>query len=116
MQDGEYLASGTVQSDVGVYGLSQLLARSGLRVEVRESSHFKGGKCVSLRSGEARVTAEQIESSTFLLRGEGTGPVELGALCRSLSSALGANSIEHRIELYDGSDILRHEYIYPPVA
>jgi hypothetical protein len=56
------------------------------------------------------------KAATFLLRGEGNGKAELGALCKALSAVLEANSIEHRIELYDGTDTLRREFIYPPVA
>lgn len=116
MEDDEYIASGTVQSGVEVSAFSKLLSRSGLPAEVRESSQFKGGVYVSLRQDEARVTAEKIEASTFLLRGEGNGSRELGGLCKALSAALAAAHIQHRIELYDGKDQLRHEHLYPPAA
>ncbi len=116
MEEDEFVASGTVQTGFDVWSFSQFLSRSGIPAEVRESSHFQSGEYVSVRKGETRVTAEKIEASTFLLRGEGTGGKELSSVCKALSVVLAAANIEHRIELYDGEDRLRHEHIYPPVA
>jgi hypothetical protein len=117
MEKNEFTACGTVQSDMDVWDLNHLLCDDGVPAEVRESSHYDGGYYVSVRHGEARITAEFFEEhSEFLLRGEGTGGEELSSLCKIVSVALAAAHIEHRIELYDEVDKLCHEHIYPPVA
>jgi hypothetical protein len=110
MDSKEYFAAGTAQSGDSIQDLAATLGEAGLTASLRESSHFLGGVYVSIRSGEARMTAEKINPETYHLLGDGDGPEDLTSLCGQVSRALASKRIAHSIELYDHEDQLQHEY------
>ncbi|MBX3628096.1 MAG: hypothetical protein KF892_24010 [Rhizobacter sp.] len=112
MTEDEYIASGTIRSSASLQQLLETLSSCGHPAKLGESSQFKGGQYVRIKHGEARITAENIDPATYLLRGESGQPGELELLCEAVSNALKSAHIIHSIELYDEDEILKNKYAH----
>jgi hypothetical protein len=73
-----------------------------LQAQVRESSHYQGGRYLLVHNrADARLTFEKVTSGEFLIKGETDTVEALEQLADKISKALAREKLKHRMELYD---------------
>lgn len=91
--------------------LARRLAEGNVGTRERASCHY-AGTYLLVRVGDAEVRIERISDGEFLLHADHGEPA-LGSLAAVLSAALTAGRVRHRIELYEGENLvhyLHHEW------
>lgn len=103
----EQTANGVIKCSQSMDQLFEILIANSQSAKISESSHYQTGRCIRLKHGDARITIEICDSSTYLLSGESGQPLELEILCETTTKALSSAKIIHEIELYDDNEMLK---------
>lgn len=105
MTDNSAQMAGELLTDVGLRPLSSRLASAGLRVQIRESSHYQGGEYIRVYEG-ADFTMEHVGLGEYLARGDAGSVEQMLATASRVSQALTGLGIRHRFEVYDSGNRL----------
>ncbi|QQS05566.1 MAG: hypothetical protein IPK50_01425 [Fibrobacterota bacterium] len=106
MSSQEQTANGVIKSSKSMDQLLEIFIANGQTARMAESAHYKTGRCIRVKHGEARITIEMCDSCTYLIHGEAGQPLELDALCETTTKVLSSEKINHDIELYDDSALM----------
>ncbi len=79
----------------------------GLNVQVRESSHYTGGKYIRVYDSDD-FTLERIAAGEYLVRGFEESLQHLFDVASRVSERLAVLQIRHRLELYAPSNELKY--------
>jgi hypothetical protein len=101
---GPHLA-GEISSHSSLRRLAALLRNGGLAAEVRESSHYEGGRYVRVTE-DGDFTLERTASGKFLASATMYIDAQLLDVASRASNTLAGQDIPHRLELYDGHSTL----------
>jgi hypothetical protein len=93
--------AGEIDLAVGLNQLAANLAKQGIRVEIRESCHYEGGRYIRVCEGAADFILEQI-SGEYLARADAASIGPMYQVSSRLSRALAALDIRHCFEVYSG--------------
>ncbi len=108
MTDAEWCQmAGQLESDLDLDRLAAQLSGSGLRVRLRESSHFEGGRYLRVEEG-ADFTLERVGSTEYLARADASSLEQLLRAASTVSLALAGLDVRHRFEVYDPASRLAH--------
>lgn len=99
--------SGELETTLSLEDLSTQLSSSGLRVQVRESSHYEGGRYIRVNEG-AELTLERIGPTEYLSEGEAPSVEQMYESASTLSWTLTELDLRHGFEIYDSSNNLAH--------
>lgn len=109
MHSNDNYMCGHLLTSLGLSELAGVLAETGGPAEVRESSHYVGGLYVRASSGSENVTCsfERVSDQEYIARGDAVSFAALAQFAAALSRILAGASVKHRLEIYDGEDVLR---------
>jgi hypothetical protein len=96
---GPHLA-GQIISGLSFRRLADLLRAGDLSAEVRDSSHYEGGRYIRV-TDDGDFTLEKIEADEYLARAEMDTAEQLLKTASRTSDVLTSQRIKHRFELYD---------------
>lgn len=96
------------ETALGLDDLAAAFVDEGIAAEVRESSHFAGGRYLRMCASDgAEVTLERT-GREMIVRADGDGAA-LANAARLVSATMGRLGIRHRFELYgDENEMLIH--------
>jgi hypothetical protein len=92
--------AGEIDTSLSIDALASALARQGVRLQVRESCHYVGGRYIRVGEGVPEFTLESIPGE-FLARAAAASVEQMRSAVDRLSATLAAVSIRHRFEFYD---------------
>jgi hypothetical protein len=101
------LLSGEIETGVGLNRLASKLTRTGLHIEVRDSSHFKGSRYLRVYEG-AHLTLERINAREYHASGDADSIDQMYNIAGRLSRALCDLGIRHRFEVSEARSDLAH--------
>jgi hypothetical protein len=108
MSDDEYSQmAGQIDTALPLEDLTDGLSSNGVRVQVRESSHYEGGRYVRVYEG-AYFTFERIGPTEYLARGDADSVEQMHKAASAVSWALSELDLRHRFEVYDSGARLVH--------
>jgi len=97
--------------------LASALKREGIAAEMRESSHYTGGRYLRIHAGGAAdLSLERTRGGEYIVRADADEDAALADAARRVSAALGRQGIRHRFELYgpgEGMEYLHHDWPAP---
>lgn len=108
---------GHALTDLDPPALARGLARAGLPPMLRESSLRGGGTYLRIHgAADAECTLERIAPAEYQAAGDAVDADAFHALVRALSAALAGMDVRHRLEVYDGDDVLvaYFHHLWPP--
>lgn len=114
-EEGSQMA-GAIQSTFSPDQLAAALTSRKLRVQVRESSHYEGGRYIAVYEGATEFTLEKIPGE-YLARGDASSVEQMHDAVSCVSAALTTLDIRHVFEIYDeNSHLVRYEHHrWPPI-
>lgn len=96
---------GRIRARVDAVALAELLRKSALEAQVRESSHFAGSRYVRLDHAAANASFEFLPDEV-LVRGDAPSQAALHGLAQALSRALHRGKLDYELELHAGQLLL----------
>jgi hypothetical protein len=95
--------AGQLDTPLGVEELAAALAAYGIRAQVRESSHYLGGRYIRVYEGDAHFTLECL-TGEYLARADAASAEQVLATAARVSQVLVTLDVVHRFEVYGGTD------------
>lgn len=109
VERGPHLA-GEIVADMSLNRLAAILQAGNLPANVRESSHYVGGRYIRINR-DTDFSFEEIAQGEFLARADADDGQQLFRTATCISQVLTEHGIRHRFEIYDGNSTLV-EYVH----
>lgn len=105
--------AGQIDSPLAIDDLAVALVGQGIRLQVRESCHYEGGRYIRVNEGMPEFTLERVHGE-FLARADAVSIQQMREVTSRMSVKLAALDIRHRFELYGAAselvDYLHHRW------
>jgi hypothetical protein len=102
MADDWSQLAGEIASVLDLDQMAASLVRQGIRVQVRASCQYEGGRYIRVYEGAVDFSLERTREEEFLARADATSVDQMDNAAARVSRALAALDVRHAFEVYDG--------------
>jgi hypothetical protein len=108
--------AGEIATSLGLEEMREIAASAFPGSEIRESSHYEGGRYIKVDLGEYdQLSFERCSDSEYIVRGETEAAAKLKQAAERLSAAFASHQISNRFEVYHAGELCgEFDHAWPP--